>query len=68
MDTTPKLLPVTIIARRLHLPVNWLRDEAEAGRLPHLRAGRHILFHPETVEQLLADRAKQTPPSAGGAK
>ncbi len=60
MYTTPKpkLLPVGAMARRLRVPVKWLRDEAEAGRLPHLKAGRSLLFDPETVERALVKRAQ----------
>jgi len=47
------------MARRLRVPVKWLRSEAEAGRIPHLKADRVLLFDPETVEQLLIERAKR---------
>ncbi len=56
---TPKLLPVGPMARRLRVPVTWLRVEAEAGRIPHLRAGKVLLFDPDTVEHLLAERARR---------
>ena len=46
------------MARILRVPVAWLRDEADAGRLPHVRAGRAYLFDPETVARLLLERAK----------
>ena len=56
MDT-PKLLPVGPMARRLRVPVKWLRDEADAGRVPHLKAGKAVLFAPEAVEKALLERA-----------
>ena len=37
---------------------DWLRAEADAGRLPHIKAGDRYLFDPETVERLLLDRAR----------
>jgi len=49
---------VSIAARRLRVPVQWLRDEAEAGRLPHLKAGRAMLMHVPTVAAILRDRAR----------
>ena len=55
----PQLLPAGAMARRLRVTTCWLRDEADAGRLPHLRAGDRYLFHPETVEQVLVERARQ---------
>jgi excisionase family DNA binding protein len=57
MSETP--LPLSIVARRLRVPVGWLRAEAQAGRIPHLKAGRQILLHPEAVQKVLAERAKQ---------
>jgi hypothetical protein len=52
------LLPIGQMARALRVPVAWLRQESEAGRIPHLKAGRQLLFHPETVRLVLAERAK----------
>jgi excisionase family DNA binding protein len=45
------------MARLLRVSVSWLRAEAEAGRVPSLRAGRTFLFNPEAVEKVLAARA-----------
>jgi excisionase family DNA binding protein len=45
------------LARRLGVTQRWLRDEADAGRVPHLRAGSRYLFSPTAVEEVLADRA-----------
>ena len=60
MLTQSKLLPVGPTARRFRVPVGWLRDEAEAGRVPHLKAGKVFLFDPEAVEQVLLERARNT--------
>lgn len=57
--TPPKLLLVGPMARRLRVPVKWLRQEAEAGRVPHLKADKAILFDPDTVENVLLERARQ---------
>ena len=58
MDRPPcPLLPLNLMARRLGVPVNWLRAEAEADRVPHLKAGPRLLFNPEAVEQVLVERA-----------
>lgn len=54
----PRLLPLSVVARRLRVPVGWLRAEAEAGRVPHLKAGKVLLLDPETVERVLLDRAR----------
>ena len=64
--TTPKPTPDTVMARRLHVSVSWLRDEAAAGRLPSVRAGDRFLFDAELVERLLLERARQIPDSDRG--
>jgi hypothetical protein len=53
------LLPLGSTARLLSVPSTWLRAEADAGRLPHLRAGPKYLFDVDTVERLLLERARQ---------
>ena len=57
MDNTKRLTPLGHLARRLRVPVRWLRAEAEAGRLPHVKAEKQLLFDAETVERLLLERA-----------
>ncbi len=57
MMTAHRPLKLSEMARRLGVSVSWLRQEAEAGRLPHLRAERGILFDPETIERMLLERA-----------
>jgi hypothetical protein len=59
MDNEPKLLPTGPTARRLRVPVKWLRDEAEAGRVPALKAGKVFLFDAEAVETVLRERARR---------
>jgi len=59
-----KLLPLNIVARRLRVPVRWLKAEAEAGRVPSLPAGNVFLCDPAAVEAALLERARQ-PLSAG---
>lgn len=55
-----KIVPLYVVARRLHIPANWLRSEVEAGRIPHLKAGkRAILLNPDVVEKLLVERASK---------
>ena len=64
MTDLPRLLPTGPMARRLRVPVRWLRGEAEAGRVPCLKAGRVFLFSPAAVEAALVERAGQ--PAAAG--
>jgi hypothetical protein len=52
-----KLIPLNVAARWLQVPFAWLREEAEANRIPHLRAGKAILCDLDAVEAVLLDRA-----------
>jgi len=51
------LVNLNRLAVELRLPRNWLKQEAQAGRLPCLRVGRRLLFNRVAVEHVLADRA-----------
>jgi excisionase family DNA binding protein len=57
MSTEIDLVTLGQLARRLRVASSWLRRETEAGRLPHLRAGRQRLFNLQVVERVLAERA-----------
>lgn len=61
MSNDPQLLSDGLLARRLKVAVAWLRDEADAGRLPHVKAGKRYLFNDEAVRQSLLDRAAKLP-------
>ena len=63
--TRSPLLPLASMARRLSVPSRWLRAEAEAGRIPHLKADTQLLFDPEAVEALLLERARSSQGEAG---
>ena len=54
-----KLLTLGAMARRLGVESKWLREEAASGRLPHVKAGKTLLFDPATVERILLGRAGQ---------
>jgi hypothetical protein len=66
METTRTLLPLTVVARRLRVPSRWLRAEAEAGRVPSLRAGNQFLSDLEAVEAALLERARKAPADERG--
>ncbi len=44
-------------AKRLGVPVAWLRAQAESGALPSLKAGRRLLFNVSVVEDTLLQRS-----------
>jgi excisionase family DNA binding protein len=60
MERETPFMPATAAAARLGVPVTWLRAEAEAGRLPHIRIGKRLLFNPSAVERSLSDRASES--------
>lgn len=51
-------IPLGAMARVLRVKVAWLRQEAEAGRIPALRAGDTFLFDPFLIQRLLLERAR----------
>lgn len=60
MDPT-RLFNLPGLARRLRVPNTWLRAEADAGRIPCIRAGSRYLFDIAAVEAALLERAAATP-------
>ena len=55
-----KLISVRELARALQVSQTWLRTEAQAGRLPSLRAnGTNVVFSRVAVEAALAKRAAE---------
>lgn len=65
-----ELLSLGRMARRLGVTQAWLKDEADAGRVPCVRAGRRFLFAADAVVKALAIRAGAedgAPEHVGGA-
>ena len=63
-SSKPQILPARSLARRLGVDHRWLIEEAEAGRLPGVRAGvskdhHTYLFDPEKVIEVLLKRAQR---------
>ncbi len=54
-----ELLSLPRAARRVGVTARWLRDQAEAGRVPHLRAGTRYLFDLAALTEALCSRAAQ---------
>lgn len=63
----PELVPLAVLARTLRIPAAWLKAETAAGRIPHLKAGRRLLFNPEAVKRCLVQRAAGDTPEGGAA-
>lgn len=59
MKTTDKnLMPLTYMARRLHIKKAWLKEQADKGVIPCLKAGDQYLFVPEKVRSILIEMAE----------
>ena len=60
MDTEQhRIVPIGVMARLLHVPSQWLRAEVAAGRIPALQAGNRLVFRPDIVTKIIAERAGQ---------
>lgn len=56
----PQLLSLPALAEVLKLPESWIKTEADAGRIPHLKIGKRYRFNRETVVTVLSQRAAQS--------
>ena len=66
MNAAP-YIPLDALAATLKLPRPWLRKEADAGRIPHLKIGRRRLFQVQQVQEALAERAANGEPQTEAA-
>ena len=55
-----ELLSLSRLSRRLGVTQQWLRDQADAGKIPCLKAGNRYLFNPVAVQENLAAKAERT--------
>lgn len=55
-----ELLSLSRMARRLGVTKDWLREQADAGNVPCLQAGKRYLFHAAAVQEALAVQAART--------
>jgi len=62
------LLSLSRMARRLGVTQQWLRDQADAGKIPCLKAGNRYLFNPVAVQEALAAKAARTRQGGNDAK
>ena len=57
IELQDSLMPLRFMAKYLRVPAAWLKDEAVAGRVPHLSAGGTLLFNPTATVRALSERA-----------
>lgn len=63
-----ELLSLSRMARRLGITQRWLRGQADAGKLPCLKADNRYLFNPIAVQESLAAKAARTRQGGNDAK
>ena len=51
-------ISLNVLAKRLGLPAAWLKAEANGGRIPHLSAGRRLLFDFDQVREAIDARMR----------
>ena len=56
MQAAHTFVSLAQLAARLDLPATWLRTEADAGRIPSIRAGRRVVFHVDSVVRALTSK------------
>ncbi len=59
------LLSLSRMARRVGVSQQWLRDQADTGKVPCLKAGNRYLFNPSAVQSALAAKAARTRQEGG---
>lgn len=52
-----ELLNLPRMAHRVGVTQGWLREQADAGAIPSLRAGNRLLFNPVAVMESLSAKA-----------
>ena len=65
---TTELLTLRELSSRLSVPQQWLRQQAEDGAIPSLRAGNSFLFRLDAVSESLAEQAGRKTNSKGTQK
>ena len=63
--TLKPFVPVSTVAHRTGLPVDWLRREAKDCRLPALKVGSRMFFNLAAVEAALFERMKREEADSG---
>ena len=65
--STPALLDADQAGHMLNVPASWVRAEARAGRVPHVRLGRYVRFDPAELTAWWRARAAGPWRSTGAA-
>jgi excisionase family DNA binding protein len=58
--STPELVDAKVLAARLSLPISCVYEYARNGRIPCVRAGKHVRFNPSAVLAVLSATGRVT--------
>lgn len=59
-----RLVDAPVVAKHLSVPASWVRAQARAENIPHVRLGRYVRFDLEAVDEwwhALSVAPKQAP-------
>jgi excisionase family DNA binding protein len=59
-----RLLDATEVAALLSVPASWVREQARADNIPHVRLGKYVRFEREAVTDWVASCSKPGRPVA----
>jgi excisionase family DNA binding protein len=59
-----RLVDAPVVAEHLSVPVSWVREQARAENIPHVRLGRYVRFDLEAVDAWWQAMASGAPASA----
>jgi len=68
MNDAEPLMTTIEAASRLHVSPSWLKKQAAAGQVPHVRLGRSVRFTTDNVDAIIAagqsaaSRRRRSPP------
>lgn len=52
------LLTADDVAAMLGVSRDWIYAEARAGRMPHVRLGRHVRFKAESIDEWISEQER----------
>jgi len=65
-QASPRLLDARQASVLLSVPASWLLAEARHARIPHVRLGRYVRFHRDTLFAWVAELERGPTPSRNG--
>lgn len=58
----PRLVDAEAVAKQLGVKATWVRQEARADRIPHVRVGKYVRFSPTAVDAWCEEQTRGPQP------